>query len=124
MKARDKITSLMDKPIVANSGPVSYIIDIERRCQSRVQRDYLPLSQRLILSTVSKIDFQSRWFDLLLLQSPLECRFNALDRYSDEQGEEERGEACAKSRSKKQTRRMELVHFFNGYDICIDDRVS
>lgn len=84
LTARDKITNLMDKPIIANSGHASYVVDIERRCQSRVQRDYLLLSQRLILSAVSKIDFQSRWFDLLLLQSPLECRFNSLDRYSDE----------------------------------------
>ena len=59
-----RITSVIDdgdkKLIVVNSGRTSYAVDIERRCQSRAQMDYLLLSQRLILSAVSKIDFQSR----------------------------------------------------------------
>lgn len=94
-----------------------YVVDIGRWCQSRVQMDYLPLSQRLILSVVSKIDFQSRWFDSLLLRGPLECRFNAFAGYNGGRG------MCAKSGSEKQTNRRRsswFVRFSNGCDICID----
>lgn len=111
------ITSVIDDKRTNRAGHASYATDIERRRQSRVRMDYLPLSQRLISSVVSKIDFQSHWFDLLLLQSPLECRFNALTGYSG-QG------MCAKSGSEKQTMRrrsFRLVRFFNSRGICIDD---